>query len=79
MKYFGYFSANTLQHFHLCKLRAKRVYWDNMTNCPTRKSQRHFAAGYAIFGTLSPQEDLQSVDDVDAWGKVASTFVDGFA
>ncbi len=79
LKYFGYFIANTLQHFNLCKLRAKRNYWDNVTNCPTRKSQRHFAAGYAIFGTLLPQKDLPPVDDVDAWGQVVTTFVDGLA
>ena len=79
MKYFGYFSANVLQHFNLCKLRAKRDCWDNVTNCPTRKSQRHFAAGYVMFGTLLPQEDLPSVDDVNARGEIVTTFVDGLA
>lgn len=79
MKYFGYFSANTLQHFNLCKLRAKRDCRDNVTNCPTQKSQRHFAAGYAMFGILSPQEDLSAIDDVDARGQVVATFVDGLA
>lgn len=79
LKYFSYFIANVLQHFNLCKLRAKRDCWDNVTNCPTQKSQRHFAAGYAMFGILSPQEDLPSVDDVNAWGQVVTTFVDGLA
>ena len=44
-----------------------------------KKSQRHFTAGYAMFGILSPQEDLSAIDDVDAWGQVVMTFVDGLA
>ena len=38
LKYFSYFIANVLQHFNLCKLRAKRDCWDNVTNCPTKKA-----------------------------------------
>ena len=75
MKYFGYFSANTLQHFHLCKLRAKQSCRDILTNCPTRKRQRHFAAGDTIGRCLFPHEDFPPVDDVASWRQIVKTFV----
>ncbi len=61
--------AKLLQHYAVCKLRAKIKKRDNLTNCPA------IIFGMWMACMLLSQQYLSAIDDIDARGQIPAILV----